>query len=188
MRRHLNSAPLAPRRRVCVSTEMGLAPNVLLLTAIDGAENLATTLSDRAGVVLELVRSRRAALASLRKYHFEAVMIDTNLPLGEVTPTQMLWQNTGEAVPMEVDLRALGASGTARLLRSILNQRRQMESQLRETVTRTLAEEMNGSITRMLLKSESMLRDRELKPETAESVREMRALADDLRARLQPVC
>ena len=167
--------------------EIELAPTVLLVTAITGADHMAEALSERAGVVIELVRSRRAALASLRRYSFDVVMIDATLPDGEVTPTQMLWQNTGDAIPMEVDLRALGASGVARLLRGILNRREQMEIQVREQVTRTLAESMRGPITGLLLQSDLVLREGDLTPSAEAKVREMRALADDLRVRLRPV-
>ena len=166
--------------------EIELAPTVLLVTAVTGADHMAEAVSERAGVVIELVRSRRAALASLRRYSFDAVMIDATLPDGEVTPTQMLWQNTGDALPMEVDLRALGASGVARLLRGVLNRREQMEIQVREQVTRTLAESMRGPITGLLLQSDLVLREGDLTPAAEAKVREMRALADALRVRLRP--
>ncbi len=159
---------------------------VLLVTAIPGAENLAEVLSERARVKIELVRSRRAALASLRRYSFDVVMVDVTLPQGEVTPTQMLWQNTGDALPMEVDLRALGAASVARLLRGSLRRREQMETQVREQVTRNLAEEMRGAVTGLLLQSDLVLREQALTPSVEAKVREMRALADDLRLRLRP--
>ena len=45
-----------------MSHEIELAPTVLLVTAINGADHMAEAVSERAGVVVELVRSRRAAL------------------------------------------------------------------------------------------------------------------------------
>lgn len=169
-----------------MTDEIELAPTILLITSIVGADNMAEAVSERAGVIVELVRSRRAALASLRRYSFDAVMIDATLPDGEATPTDLLWQNVGDALPIEIDLRALGASGIARMLRGMLTRRDQMEVQVREQVTRSLAEQMRGPITGLLLQSDLMLRDQELTPTIAAKVRAMRDLADDLRVRLRP--
>ncbi len=158
---------------------------VLLVTAMLGAENLAKSLSEGAGVVLEVARSRRAALASLRRQMYVAVIVDTELPAIEVTSTEMLWQNGGVAVPLEVDLRALGAAALTRLLRSMLERRNEMETIVREEVTRSMAEELRSTVTGMLLQSDLALRDKNLSPVLERRVRELRAMADDLRLRLR---
>jgi CheY-like chemotaxis protein len=158
---------------------------VLLVTAMAGAENLAKSLSEGAGVVLEVARSRRAALASLRRQMFVAIIVDTELPANEVTSTEMLWQNGGVAVPLELDLRALGSAALTRLLRSMLERRNEMEAIVREEVTRSMAEELRSTVTGMLLQSDLALRDQNLSPVLERRVRELRAMADDLRLRLR---
>ncbi len=161
------------------------APAVLLVTATHGAENLAKVLSEGTGVVLEVARSRRAALASLRRQTFAAVIVDNELPANEVTSTEMLWQNGGVAVPLELDLRALGAAALTRLLRSMLERRNEMEAVVREEVTRSMAEELRSTVTGMLLQSDLALRDQNLSPILEKRVRHLRAMADDLRLRLR---
>lgn len=163
------------------------ARTVLLVTALEGAAGLAAAVSEHVGVVLELVRSRRAALASLRRYQFDVVVVDSALPDGEVTPTDMLWQNAEGAMPLELDLRLLGANGVVRVLSTVLDRREQMEASVRESVTRSIAEELRGVVTGLLLQSDLVLRDKALTPAVEAKVREMRALADGLRVRLRPV-
>lgn len=163
------------------------ARTVLLVTAMEGAAGLAAAVSEHVGVVLELVRSRRAALASLRRYQFDVVVVDAALPDGEVTPTDMLWQNAEGAMPLELDLRLLGANGVVRVLSTVLDRREQMEASVRESVTRSIAEELRGVVTGLLLQSDLVLRDKALTPAVEAKVREMRALADGLRVRLRPV-
>lgn len=158
---------------------------VLLVTAMPGAENLARALSEGAGVVLEVARSRRAALASLRRQTFAAIVVDTDLPANEVTSTDMLWQNGGVAVPLELDLRALGATAVTRLLRSVIERRNDMEALVREDVARSMAEELRSTVTGMLLQSDLALRDQTLTPALERRVRDLRAMADDLRLRLR---
>lgn len=169
--------------------EMNMVParTVLLVTAVEGAASMASAISENAGAVVELVRSRRAALASLRRYRFDVVVVDAALSEAEVTPTEMLWQNAEGAIPLELELRALGASVVLRVLTTILERREQMEANVREAVTRSIAEEIRGTVTGLLLQSDLVLRDKAITPGVEAKVREMRALADGLRVRLRPV-
>ena len=158
---------------------------VLLVTAMPGVENLAAFLSEGASVVIEITRSRRAALAALRRQPFMAVIVDASLPLNEVTPTDMLWQNAAVAVPLELDLAALGSAAIVRLLRNVLERRSEMEALLREDVTRAMAEDLRSTVTGMLLQSDLALRDQTLSPTLQERFRQLRSMADDLRIRLR---
>ena len=84
---------------------------VLIVTAIEGAENLARALSREADAVVEIARSRRAALARLRRDPVTILLIDTSLPETEVTTSEMVWQNAGGAVPLENQSLDLGGGG-----------------------------------------------------------------------------
>ncbi len=163
------------------------ARTVLLVTALEGAAGLAAAVSEHAEVVVELVRNRRSALASLRRYQFDVVLVDIALSEVEVTSTEMLWQNAEGAMPLELDLRMLGSTGVIRVLSTLLDRREQMEASVREAVTRAIAEEVRSTVTGLLLQSDLVLRDKALSPAVEAKVREMRALADGLRVRLRPV-
>lgn len=158
---------------------------VLLVTAMPGVENLAAVLSEGAFVVLEIARSRRAALAALRRQPFAAVIVDAGLQVNEVTATEMVWQNAGVAVPLELDLANLGSAAVIRLLRSVLERRSEMEAIVREDVARTMAEDLRSTVTGMLLQSDLALRDRTLSPVLEQRFRQLRSMADDLRMRLR---
>ena len=101
---------------------------VLMVTAMDGAENLARTLSREVGAIVEIARSRRAALARLRRDPVSAGLLDTALPDAEMTTSEMIWQNAGAAIPLEVGLVNFGAAGVVRLLRNVLEGRAQAEA------------------------------------------------------------
>ena len=75
---------------------------VLIVTAVEGAENMARALSREADAVVEIARSRRAALARLRRDPVTALLLDTSLPDAEMTTSDMLWQNAAGAVPLEL--------------------------------------------------------------------------------------
>lgn len=159
---------------------------VLLVTAKDGAQNLGAAVSRGADVVLEVVRSKRAALAVLRRKQFSAIVVDAALPDIEVTKTEMLWQNSNGAAPLEIDLGVLGATGLSRLLRSVLDERDHVEAKVREDVMRTMSDDLRSTVTGLLLQSDLALREKALTPAVEHRVRELRALADGLRIRYRP--
>lgn len=157
---------------------------VLIITAITGAENLARALSREANAVVEIARSRRAALARLRRGAVTAVLLDSSLPDGEMTTADMLWQNAEGAVPIEINLCTLGAAGVVRLLRNLLENREQAEVLGRRVAANAMAQDLKSTITSLLLESDLMLRERSVPPGVTDRIRQVRTLADSLRVRL----
>ncbi|AFL88954.1 hypothetical protein Terro_2718 [Terriglobus roseus DSM 18391] len=158
---------------------------VLIVTAIDGAENLARALSREADAVVEIARSRRAALARLRRDRVTAVLLDTSLSEAEITTSEMVWQNAEGAVPLEINLANLGANGVVRLLRSLLDGREQAEAVGRREATAAVSRELQSTITGLLLQSDLILREKFLTPAVADKARLMKELATSLRERLR---
>jgi CheY-like chemotaxis protein len=158
---------------------------VLIVTANEGAENLARALSREADAVVEIARSRRAALARLRRDPVTALLLDSSMPEAEMTTSEMVWQNAEEAVPLEINLASLGAPGVVRLLRNLLEGRERAEALGRRAAAAAVAQELQSTVTGLLLQGDLMLRDKDLSPEALEKVRRMRELADVLRVRLR---
>jgi hypothetical protein len=158
---------------------------VLIVTAMDGAENMARAISRDANAIVEIARSRRAALARLRRGPVTALLLDASLSEAEMTTSDMLWQNAHGAVPLEMPLASLGASSVIRLLQSVLEGRRQAETQGRRMAAAAVAEELQSTLTSLLLESDLLLRDKALTPNLAEKARVVRALADNIRVRLR---
>ncbi|MGI4757307.1 MAG: hypothetical protein ACRYGF_10730 [Janthinobacterium lividum] len=157
---------------------------VLIVTAIEGAENLARALSRDADAVVEVARSRRAALARLRRGPVTAVLLDTSLPDAETTTSEMVWQNANGAVPLEINLASLGAAGVVRLLRSLLDNREQAEIIGRRVAANAVSQQLKSTITSLLLESDMMLREPATPPAMTEKLRHVKDLVDSLRVRL----
>jgi hypothetical protein len=158
---------------------------VLIVTAIDGAENLARAISREANAVVEIARSRRAALARLRRDPVTAILMDSSLSDAEMTTSEMVWQNAEGAVPLELNLALLGASGVVRILRNLLEGREQAELLGRREAAAAVAQELQSTITSLLLQSDLMLHEEALTPNIAQKAREMKDLAETLRIRLR---
>jgi hypothetical protein len=159
---------------------------VLIVTAIEGAENLARALSREANAVVEIAHSRRAALARLRRDPVTAVLMDSSLPEAEMTTSEMVWQNASGAMPVELNLPSFGANGVVRLLRSLLEGREQAETLGRREAATAVAQELHSTITSLLLQSDLMLHETALlSPSMAEKAREVKVLAETLRVRLR---
>ncbi len=157
---------------------------VLIVTAIEGAENLARALSREADAVVEIARSRRAALARLRRDPVTALLMDTSLPEAETTTSEMVWQNAAGAIPLEINLSTLGASGVVRLLRNLLHGREQAETLGRKEAATAVAQDLQTTLTSLLLQSDMLLRDKAVSPVVADRVRHVKELTDTLRVRL----
>jgi hypothetical protein len=162
-----------------------LEKTVLIVTAMDGAENLARALSREANAVGEIARSRRAALARLRRDPVTAVLLDSSLSEAEITTSEMVWQNAEGAVPLEINLGYLGVNGVVRLLRNLLDGREQAETVGRREATAAVAQELQSTITSLLLQSDLMLREKALTPAVADKARQLKELANSLRVRLR---
>lgn len=157
---------------------------VLIITAIEGAENLARALSRDADAVVEIARSRRAALARLRRGAVTAVLLDTSLSEAEMTTSEMVWQNADGAVPLEINLCSLGAAGVVRLLRNLLENREQAEMLGRRVGANEVAQDLKSTVTSLLLQSDMMLRETSIPPAMTEKIQQVRELANSLRLRL----
>lgn len=158
---------------------------VLIITAMDGAENLARAISREADAVVEIAHSRRAALARLRRGPVTAVLLDASLSVAEITTSEMVWQNADGALPLELNLSTLSVSGTVRVLRSLLEGRQQAANLGRQQAATVMAQEVDATLTGLLLESELLLRDKALAPTSLVKVRAVKDLADALRVKLR---
>jgi hypothetical protein len=82
----------------------------------------------------------------------------------------------------------LGASGVVRLMRSLLDGREQAEAISRRDAAAAVAQELQSTITSLLLQSDMMLHEKAMSPSMAEKAREVKELAETLRVRLRSSC
>lgn len=161
---------------------------VLVVTAIPNAEKFAEALSLGADASVELVPSRRAALARLRRAEFHAVVVDTSLSTSETTTNEILWQNAGAAVPIEVNLPMLGVLGIVRMVRSIVDGVQTAEARSRDHARNELISELRSPLTGLLLQSELLLRQASTAngdiADMQDQLQELHQIAQGIRSRL----
>ncbi len=156
----------------------------LLLIAPDPASStIAQAL--REGPGLQVVQSQhgRHGTAMLRREEFGLILLDENLAAAEPQATASLYAGAGSAPVLELNFAISGAERVLRQVRAALARRAQDEAKARTAVTAALQNELNAALTGVLLKSQLALH--EAGPELAVSLRQLIALAAELRGTMQ---
>jgi hypothetical protein len=159
--------------------------NVLLVTGANGAEECAAELGRQLRLTVELVATRRAAVAALRKREYSVVVVDELVVQADPAGADVLWLQAGTAIPVQVNL---GISGCERVLREVraAMQRREREMALSmKAAAQAMEGEMKTTLAGLLLQAELALAEPGLPTKAAENLRHVvesaRALRDQLR-------
>jgi hypothetical protein len=159
-------------------------PTALLLIAPEfAAEPIAEALRTELHTEVDTTPSRRAALTLLRRNDFALILIDESLASADSATTDLLYQNAGSALILELHLALSSAARVVRQARSALIRRAQNLSTARTAAAAALHSELNTSLAGVLLESELALR--EASPAQAPRLRHLVQLAGDLRDRLR---
>ena len=159
-------------------------PTALLLIAPESAaQPIAEALRAELGAEVETTPSRRAALSLLRRHDFALILIDESLASADSATTDLLYQNAGSALIVELNLALSSAARIVRQARSALARRTQDLATARTAATAILHSELNTTLAGVLLESELALR--EASPTQAPRLRHLVQLAGDLRDHLR---
>ncbi len=161
------------------------AHSVLIVTAMEGAENLAGLLSREADVTVQVARNRTSALAVLRREAFTIVLVDSLLSQAHPESMEALWERADLAVPLELNLAELGAVRVIRQVCGILARREREYVLARKVAGLEIEEALRSQVTGLLLQSDLMLREQAIPPMVRERLVTLRELADGLRVRLR---
>jgi len=161
------------------------AHSVLMVTAMEGAGNLAAALSREADVTVQVARSRASALAVLRREAFTIVLVDSLLSQGQAESMETLWERADLAVPLELNPTELGPVRVIRQVCGILARREREYVLARRLAGLEIEEELRSHVTGLLLQSDLMLREKAVPPMVRERLVTLRELADGLRVRLR---
>ena len=159
--------------------------NVLMIAALDGAENCARSLAEQIGSAVEVATTRRAALLALRKMDFAVVVMEQQLAESDPDWADQVWQEAGLAMPLQINFAISGSARLAREVKAALSRRHADEGIARRAVSAELENELKSSVTGLLLESELALRDRGMPLSLEPKLRHMVALAGALRERLR---
>ncbi len=162
-----------------------MTQTVLLVTGIAGAENCASAISRQLGLTVELAENRRTALAALRRREYSVLVLDESLVEADPAGAEVLWQQAGLAIPIQVNLGISGCNRVLREVRSALQRRERELSLAIRAAAQLLEGEMNTTITGLLLQTQLALAEPTLPSHIAVKLRHVVELAGMLRDQLR---
>ena len=162
-----------------------MAQTVLLVTSIAGAENCATAIGRQLGLAVELAQNRRTALTALRRREYAVMVLDEGLVEADPAGAEVLWQQAGLAIPVQVNLGISGCNRVLREVRAALQRREREVSLAMRAATQLMEGEMNTTITGLLLQTELALAEPTLPTHIAVKLRQVVELAGTLRDQLR---
>jgi hypothetical protein len=159
-------------------------PTTILLIAPESvALPVADALRHDLHAEVEMTPSRRAGVASLRRNDFSLVLIDESLSTPDTAAADLIYQNAGGALVVELNFAISSAARIVRQTRAAVARRTQDQAQALAAAATTLHSELNATLAGILLESELALR--EATPAQAPRLRHLVKLASDLRDRLR---
>ncbi len=160
-----------------------MALPVLLIAPDPAAATIAQAL--RQGQNFEVIESAhdRDSASVLRREEFGLILLDENLAAADPHATAALYAAAGTAPILEVNFAICNVERVLRQVRAALSRRAQDEAKARIAVAAALGNELNASLTGLLLKSQLALREAD--PELAPALRQLIDLAGELRSQLR---
>jgi hypothetical protein len=164
--------------------EQTLPENILLVTAIAGAENCAAVVSKQFNLAVDTASARKDALAALRRRSYAIVVLDSSLLEASTADADALLKQSGLAIPLEINFAISGCGRLVREIRAALS-RRQMEQAIaaRAAVT-SLESNLRDTVAGLLLQSQLALAEPAVPPQLADKLKLMVELAGNLRQKL----
>jgi signal transduction histidine kinase len=157
--------------------------SILLVAPESAALPVADALRHDLHAEVEMTPSPRSALASLRRNEFSLILIDESLATPDTASADLIYQNAGGALVVELNFAISSAARIVRQTRAALARRTQDRAQARAAAAAALQGELNATLAGILLESQLALR--EASPAQAPKLRHLVQLAGDLRDRLR---
>lgn len=158
--------------------------SILIVTGIEGAANCAAAVEKQLGVAIEVTEGRKSALALLRKKEFALVVVDETLALCDPAAADAIWEQSGLAVPLQINFALSGAERLIREIRAALQRREREQALARRAAAIAMEKEMKTTIAGLLLHSQLALSAGEMSTQVAEKLRMVADLAGNLRQQL----
>lgn len=141
-----------------------MTQTVLLVTPMTNAEDCASAIGRQLGLGVELAQNRRAALACLRRREYAVMVLDEALIESDPAGSEVLWQQAGLAVPLQLNLGISGCNRVLREVRGALHRREKELSMAMRAAAQLMQAEMNTTITGLLLQTQLALAEPGLPP------------------------
>jgi hypothetical protein len=158
--------------------------SILMVTGVEGARNCAAVVAAQLGMEVEVAEDRKAALASLRRREFLAVVLDETMAGCDPAAAQAVWERAGLAIPLQVNFALSGAARLVREIRAALHRRQREQTLARRAAAAEIETELKSTLAGLLLHSQLALNGSELSAPLAERMRMVADLAGSLRRQL----
>ena len=160
-----------------------MTDSVLLVAPEPAATTIANALVSELHLQVEYSPHSRGSLSVLRREQFSLILLDENLAAAEPHATDGLYGHAGTAPVLEMSLAICSLERVLRQVRAALCRRTQDEARARAAAARALSNELNASLTGLLL--ESRLALRQAGPDLAPALQHLIDLAAEIRGQLQ---
>jgi hypothetical protein len=162
--------------------ELGMS--ILIVTGIEGARNCAAVVGAQLGMEVEVAEGRKAALASLRRREFDAVVVDETMAECDPAAAEAICEHAGLAIPLQINFALAGAARLIREVRSALHRREREQLLARRAAAAAIETELKTTVAGLLLHSQLALNGSEAASPIAERLRMVADLAGSLRQQL----
>jgi hypothetical protein len=160
---------------------------VLMVSAAEDVERCATAVAQQLHLTVEIAGHRRAALAAVRRGEYSVILVEESLAESDAVWADLLAQNAGFAISMQINFAAIGCARLVREVRSVLVRRDHERLLARQNAVTILQNELKSSVTGLLLQSELALREPSVPAALAPKLRHLVELAGVIREQLRPV-
>lgn len=157
--------------------------SVLLIAPEPAATVLVHALQRELDVSVELSVHGRDSHLAVRRHEFSLILLDENLAAAEPQATEGIYAAAGTAPLLEMNFALCGSERVLRQVRAALYRRLQDEKKARKATAAALGNELNASLTGLLLEAQLALQ--QAGPELASTLRQLIHLAAELRGELR---
>jgi hypothetical protein len=120
----------------------------------------------------------------LRRREFLALVIDESLAECDPAAAEMICENAGLAIPMQINFAISGAARLVRVIRAALHRREREQTLARRAAAAAIETELKTTVAGLLLHSQLALSESETASPLAEKLRMVADLAGSLRQQL----
>jgi Sec-independent protein translocase protein TatA len=157
---------------------------ILLLSSLDKAKACAQALEEASHEPVELCSGVHQAVEKLQAQEFSAVILDQLLLDAELDEGEAIFKHLGSAVPVYVNFAIAGIGRVVREFRSALHRRKRELEAAKKDAAQALRQELNGTVTALLLSCEMALKVPELPQQAESKMHDVEALAREVSAKL----
>ncbi|MBZ5666052.1 MAG: hypothetical protein LAO30_15735 [Acidobacteriia bacterium] len=158
---------------------------ILLVTPSERASEWAEALNEATGEKIMVTGSLAQATTFLRAESFLAVVLDQFLLEAEPDEAADTIEHMGTAIPVQVNLALTGMERLVREVRAAIKRRRREEVAARQAAVGKFQNELNTTVTALLLSVELAMESLGLPAAANERLESMHALVKKLRMQLE---